>query len=1267
MTEDSNNTLNMTRMLQWVILLAPAYVILGAAGLTLAIPPGYASPVFPAAGFALACGLWFGRGALLAVWIGSALLNLSHAWLGGTLSGATVAVAAVIAAGATVQAWLGCYLVNRWQGPAWRQLEREQDVFAFLLLGGVLAGMMSATISVAGLQLFGVIEPAGAPFTWWNWYVGDVLGILVFAPLTLCLLNRQNDLWHERRRRILAPMLLALALVVAAFYGASQWEQQAQDIQIKASSDKIAERIDDRLISHREVLSSLRHFIEAIPEFSFGQFEQFTRITLQDNPDIFALSFNDLIAEENRPAFERMMSTLSPLGPYQITERDSQKQLVRAATRPEYVAVRYIVPLASNQPALGYDIYSEPVRRDAIDRARASNSMAVTAPIRLVQEEQQRIGILELLPVRGAQAAGGEDREGRLFGFAVAVVKVDEMIEIATRDQVPSGLVFQLVDPYAPAGRTLLYGSHSRSSAGVPLPKAAPWKNPLRMGDRDWELSVYTTERYRQEHRPWVAWAVGMAGLMFVTLLQVLMLGMTGRTAVIQRKNEELKTAEGALRDLNIHLEQKVEERTTELAAAQYQTEKALAQVAKSEALFRAMVEQAPLGVALADSVTARISEVNERFARIVGRTREELTSIDWIQITHPDDLPEQLNKMAQLNAGEIPGYQMNKRYVRPDGSPIWISLTVAPVIVETGENPHHLAMVEDITERREAEERLRCITDSAYDAILMMDPQGAITYWNPAAEKILGYRAEEVLGKDLHEQLAPERYKDEYLTAFPDFQRTGRGNAVGKTLELFARHKDGREIAVAVSLAGVSLKGGWHAVGILRDITVQRKLEEDLRAAKQAAEAANAAKGEFLAHMSHEIRTPLNTLLGMADLLCETDLNPEQRSYVQIFKKSGTTLLSLINDILDLSKIEAGQVELEKTPFSLPELIHRLVELMRVPAVEKGIDLSTNVAPDVPAALIGDAERLRQILLNLIANAIKFTPRGTVTLSVRQCEANTDRETTGLRLAPPSETPDEASEALLSFSVEDTGIGIEEDRLGHIFERFTQADSSITRQFGGSGLGLTISRHLTELMGGSIQVESTVGRGSVFTVQVPFGIDRGEKTAGYSTVPDSALAVGARLETESAPEPPGWAPMDIPGPSRMGTPAPMRILLVEDTEENRVLVHVYLKRTPWIIDDAENGLIALQRFTTGSYDLVLMDVQMPLMDGYTATREIRKWEMEKGRKPTPVIALTAHAFADEKQKSLDAGCTAHLTKPIDKKGLLAAIEQYAEPRTRSD
>ena len=531
------NSLSNPRLL---LFLAPAYALLGALGLTLAIPPGYASPVFPAAGLALAATLWFGRRAVAGIWLGSAILNLAHAWLAGALTPTTVAVAAVIATASTAQAWAGSRLVNRRQGPAWRDLEQEQDAFRFLLLGGVLACLVSATLSVTGLYTVGIIGRAEVLYTWWNWYVGDTLGVLVFAPLTLCLLNRQESLWRERRRRIVLPMLLTLGLTLLTFYGASRWEQKEQDSQLQADGETIAKLITDRLITHREVLSSLQHFIEATPDFTFRQLEQFTRITLQDNPDIFALSFNDLVTHQQRLKFERLMSSLSPLGPYRITERDRQKRLVCAATRPEYVAVSYIVPLAANRQAVGFDIHSEPIRRAAIERARASNSMAVTSPIKLVQEQKPRIGVLELLPVSSAPMAAAEEQAGRLHGFAVAVVKVDEMIDIATRGRTPVGLGFHLIDPHAPQEQRLLYRSTTQGAA-TPSPQAANWKTGLRMGDRDWELAVFPTERYRLLHRPWLAWVVGVAGLMFATLLQTLMLGMTGRTAMIQRQNEALK------------------------------------------------------------------------------------------------------------------------------------------------------------------------------------------------------------------------------------------------------------------------------------------------------------------------------------------------------------------------------------------------------------------------------------------------------------------------------------------------------------------------------------------------------------------------------------------------------------------------------------------------------------------------------------------------------------------------------------------------------
>ena len=569
---------NSTSTVRFVAFVAFAYILLGAAGLTLATASGYASPVFPAAGLALACVLWFERRALPGIWLGAVLVNMLPAWLNSTLSPITIAISLLIATGATAQAWAGSWLVNRWQGTAWRDMEREQEVLGFLLLGGIVAVVLSPSFGVTALYAAGIIGSTEFFFTWWNWYVGDALGVFVFAPLTLCMLNRPSGLWGERRRRIVAPLLLTMGLVWLAFYGAARWEKKMQDSQFQNDGQIIAYRITDRLITHREVLSSLQHFIEATPDFSFRQFDQFTLVTLEDNPDIFALSFNDLVTYDQRPAFEQMMSGLSPLGPFQITEHDSQRSLIRAVARPEYVTVRYIVPLSSNQPAVGFDINSEPIRRAAIERARASKSMAVTAPIQLVQEQKKRVGILELLPVTSAATAGIRNQTPRLLGFAVAVVKIDEMIEIATQNHIPAGLVIQLTDPQAPDGQDILYRSAPHDTINTPSTRTDLWKSWLRMGDRDWTLSIYTTASYQQQHRPWMAWVVGVVGLMFAALLQILMLGMTGRTAVILRKNKEimLKNEEILHKNEEIQgmartLEEKVTARTAQLSAANSQ------------------------------------------------------------------------------------------------------------------------------------------------------------------------------------------------------------------------------------------------------------------------------------------------------------------------------------------------------------------------------------------------------------------------------------------------------------------------------------------------------------------------------------------------------------------------------------------------------------------------------------------------------------------------------------------------------------------------
>jgi PAS domain S-box-containing protein len=408
-----------------------------------------------------------------------------------------------------------------------------------------------------------------------------------------------------------------------------------------------------------------------------------------------------------------------------------------------------------------------------------------------------------------------------------------------------------------------------------------------------------------------------------------------------------------------------------------------------------------------------------------------------------------------------------------------------------------------------------------------------------------------------------------------------------------------------------------------LGQVIIRQRAEQDLQSAKAAAESANNAKSEFLTTMSHEMRTPMNAILGMADLLSETSLGEEQRDYVHIFQKAGASLLDLINNILDLSKVESGHVELESTAFDVGALLEKIVEMMLSKAQIRGLQLNLEIQPGVPLGLIGDPNRLRQILINLVGNALKFTEKGSVTLLVEPDPAGI---LGGLR-----------------FSVIDTGIGIAADKTEMIFGRFTQADSSTTRKYGGTGLGLAISKGLVELMGGRIGCTSEVGKGSTFIVTVPFGIRKEMETA--EPVEPAAIAL-----------PPAESPSQK---------AAIRILIAEDSEYNLALVKAYLKGSGFELDFAENGQIAVDKVISGRPQLVLMDLQMPVMDGLEATRVIRRWEAKSEVRPIPILALTAHAAGDGAGRSMEAGCTEHLTKPIKKATLLEAIARHIGGKIR--
>jgi signal transduction histidine kinase/CheY-like chemotaxis protein/HPt (histidine-containing phosphotransfer) domain-containing protein len=398
------------------------------------------------------------------------------------------------------------------------------------------------------------------------------------------------------------------------------------------------------------------------------------------------------------------------------------------------------------------------------------------------------------------------------------------------------------------------------------------------------------------------------------------------------------------------------------------------------------------------------------------------------------------------------------------------------------------------------------------------------------------------------------------------------------------------------------------------------------LRREKEARESAVAAadfKSAFLANVSHEIRTPLNAILGMAEMLAGTRLTKDQSLYVRTFQTQGHHLLKLINDILDLSRVEAGHVQIREEPFDVRELVESVVSVMSAPARERGLEISCRLTPEVPEHLLGDPESLRRVLINLFGNGVKFTEKGSVVLSVE-----TDPET--------------SKPGHLRFSVADTGMGVPPDKLEAIFERFYRMDSPWSRQQGGTGLGLYISRHLVTVMGGKMWVESNINHGSTFHFTVPLKI--------YDVPEAERLTdVEARLRI-------------TPVHRRA-----LRILFAEDHEANRLIIKSFLKDTPYRIDVAENGEIAINKFRSSRYDLVLMDMEMPVMDGYGSTREIRSWEREAGIAPTPILALTASAFEEDIRKCLDAGCTDHLAKPMSKTQLLEKIDGLTQTTAEAE
>jgi len=526
---------------------------------------------------------------------------------------------------------------------------------------------------------------------------------------------------------------------------------------------------------------------------------------------------------------------------------------------------------------------------------------------------------------------------------------------------------------------------------------------------------------------------------------------------------------------------------------------------------------------------------------------------------------------------------------------------------------------------RKESECRLADIINFLPDATFVIDKEGRVTAWNRAIEAMTGIKAENMLGKGNYEYALPfygerrpilidlvQKWDANFEQKYKDIGLLPNGTLVG---EAYMPNMRGGEVYLWGSASALYDSEGnfWGAIESIRDITERKRSEDNLKIAKEKAESATKAKSDFLANMSHEIRTPLNAIIGMAGLLLDSGVTPEQRDGLETIRDSGDILITIINDILDFSRIEQGKKELESSPFDLRDCVRSAMSLLSSKAAQKDLDLSCEIDPLLPAILAGDANSLRQVLVNLISNAVKFSDAGQVSISV-----------TGKRV--------EADLFELLFSVSDTGIGIPSDRIGGLFQSFSQLDMSTTRKYGGTGLGLAISKKLVELMGGKIWVKSEAGRGSTFFFTVIVG-----------------LAISAEKPENAA------SPMETTDLREKFSPLTM--LLAEDNLVNQKVALKMLKKLGVLADVAANGREVLQALEDREYDVVFMDVQMPEMDGLKATRAIRKRWPQKG---PYIVALTAHALKEDRARCLEAGMDDYISKPVSLDQIIGVLKRYS-------
>jgi PAS domain S-box-containing protein len=635
----------------------------------------------------------------------------------------------------------------------------------------------------------------------------------------------------------------------------------------------------------------------------------------------------------------------------------------------------------------------------------------------------------------------------------------------------------------------------------------------------------------------------------------------------------------------------------------------------ESKDLFQTVFNNTAEAIMVTDK-EERIVAWNPFAERMLGMTKKDLFNKPAKDL-YPEKEWQRIRSSRVRRRGSLD--DIETKIIKKDGNVLDANVSISVLKDLDGGVIGFIGIIRDITFRKmnerklkESENKIRVILDNSAAAITLTDDQERIISWNRFTERLFGMRK-----KDLYLRPVSSLYPAKEWTKI----HSGNIRQIESKqhLETQIIRKDGEVIDVELSInvlrdAQNKIVG---SVGMIQDITKQKQFRQQLLQAKLIAEEANNTKSLFLANMSHEVRTPMNTIIGMIDLTLDTPLSPEQKENLQVVKDAADNLLGLLNDILDLSRVEAGKITLENIEFHLPNVVKNICKGLDVLAKKKKLGIVLNIDAQVPELILGDPVRLRQVIINLVNNAIKFTSQGVIEIGVKT-----------LSLIPAK------GEIVIQFSVRDEGIGIPEDKYEKIFEVFTQADESTTRKYGGTGLGLAISKRLVEMMGGQIWVESAEGKRSTFFFTGVFKV----------IAQKAAEAPDAKQQEEKIDE------------AALPPIKELKILLAEDNLVNQKITARILEKQGWQVAAVANGKEVIERLDREPFDVVLMDVQMPVLDGLEATKIIRENEKSTG-KHVPIIALTARAMKEEKESFVESGMDGYVSKPIDRKKLFEEIE----------